>query len=133
MKRASGLCGGEHTNLLVLHSTSKRSNLAGYRAGFIAGDVALIAELLGVRKHSGMMLPTPVQAAMAAVLADQRHVLEQRERYRRRRAQLAAALLAAGFRIDDSQGSLRMLRSQSIDHSCWHTSKIGRASCRERV
>ncbi len=100
------LCGGEHTNLLVLHSTSKRSNLAGYRAGFIAGDVALIAELLGVRKHSGMMLPTPVQAAMAAVLADQRHVLEQRERYRRRRAQLAAALLAAGFRIDDSQGSL---------------------------
>ena len=90
----------------MLHSTSKRSNLAGYRAGFIAGDVALIAELLGVRKHSGMMLPTPVQAAMAAVLADQRHVLEQRERYRRRRAQLAAALLAAGFRIDDSQGSL---------------------------
>ena len=101
-----GVCGGDHTGLLALHSLSKRSNLAGYRAGFAAGDPELVAELLAVRKHAGMIPPRPVQEAMRVLLGDQVHVGEQYERYRRRRAQLRPALESAGFTIEHSQGSL---------------------------
>ena len=89
-----------------MHSLSKRSNLAGYRAGFVAGDEALVGELLAVRKHAGMIMPRPVQEAMRVLLADQHHVEEQRDRYARRRALLRPALEAAGFTIDHSEGSL---------------------------
>lgn len=106
---------GSSENLLVLHSLSKRSNLAGYRAGFVAGDRDAIAELLEVRKHSGLMLPTPVQAAMAAVLGDQDHVEQQRARYLRRRELLREALTAAGFRIDHSEGSLYLWATRGED------------------
>lgn len=97
---------GETAGLLAVHSLSKRSNMAGYRAGFVAGDINVVTELIAVRKHLGMMVPAPVQAAMIAALDDQAHVDEQRERYLRRRTTLADALGQAGFRIDDSQGSL---------------------------
>lgn len=100
------VCSGGHSRLLALHSTSKRSNMAGYRAGFVAGDHELVTELIALRKHLGMMVPDPVQAALAAALADQTHVDEQRGRYLRRRDVLRAALEEAGFRIDHSQGSL---------------------------
>ena len=100
------LCEGSPENLLVLHSMSKRSNLAGYRAGFVAGDPDVVDGLLAVRKHAGLMVPSPVQAAMTVVLGDQSHVEEQRARYLRRRAVLMDALLGAGFRIDHSEGSL---------------------------
>ena len=79
------VCDGDHTGLLAVHSLSKTSSLAGYRAGFVAGDPAVVAELLAVRKHAGMMVPTPVQAAMVAALDDDAHEREQRERYARRR------------------------------------------------
>lgn len=100
------VCGGDHTGLLAVHSLSKSSSLAGYRAGFVAGDPALVAELLAVRKHAGMMVPTPVQAAMVAALDDDVHDKLQRERYARRRAALAPALRSAGFAIDHSEGGL---------------------------
>ncbi|WIY81804.1 succinyldiaminopimelate transaminase [Propionimicrobium sp. PCR01-08-3] len=100
------LCGGSYDNIVLVNSLSKRSNLAGYRAGYLAGDPDLITELLEVRKQSGMMVPAPVQAAMVASLGDQAHVEVQRERYLRRRAVLMDALSKAGFRIDDSEGSL---------------------------
>jgi aspartate/methionine/tyrosine aminotransferase len=58
------VCGGSHDNLLAVYSLSKQSNLAGYRAAFVAGDPALIAAITEVRRHAGMMLPGPVQAAM---------------------------------------------------------------------
>ena len=67
------VCDGDHTGLLAVHSLSKTSSLAGYRAGFVAGDPAVVAELLAVRKHAGMMVPTPVQAAMVAALDDDEH------------------------------------------------------------
>jgi succinyldiaminopimelate transaminase len=86
------VCDGDHTGLLAVHSLSKTSSLAGYRAGFVAGDPAVVAELLAVRKHAGMMVPTPVQAAMVAALDDDAHEREQRERYERRRAALLPAL-----------------------------------------
>lgn len=98
--------GGSPRNLLAVHSLSKRSNLAGYRAGFVTGDPALIAELLDVRKHAGMIMPQPVQAAMAAALADDAHAEEQKERYRARRSRLRAALDAAGWCIDHSEAGL---------------------------
>jgi len=62
------VCEGSHENLLAVCSMSKRSNLAGYRAAFVAGDPALVRELLEVRKHAGMIVPAPVQAAMVAAL-----------------------------------------------------------------
>lgn len=100
------VCGGSHEGLLTVHSLSKRSNLAGYRDAFVAGDRAVVAELLAVRKHLGFMVPTPVQHAFAAALADDEHVEVQRELYANRRAVLRKALQRAGFRIDHSEGSL---------------------------
>ncbi|CAN5290704.1 succinyldiaminopimelate transaminase [soil metagenome] len=97
---------GDHTGLLAIHSLSKTSSLAGYRAGFVAGDPALVAELLAVRKHAGMMVPTPVQAAMVAALDDDVHEKQQRERYARRREVLLPAVRAAGFTVEHSEAGL---------------------------
>ncbi len=100
------VCGGSHSGLLAVYSLSKRSNLAGYRAGFVTGDPSLVAELLEVRKHAGMMVPAPVQAAMAAALSDDAHAQEQRARYAGRRARLRPALEAAGWAVHDSEAGL---------------------------
>lgn len=109
--------GGDLTGVLVLHSLSKRSNLAGYRAGLVAGDPELIAELLELRRHTGMIMPEPVQAAAAACLADEAHVAVQRERYARRRTRLAEALRVAGFRLGASAGGLYLWATR--EESCW--------------
>ncbi len=100
------VCDGDHTNLLAVHSLSKTSNLASYRAGFVTGDASLVAELLEVRKHAGMMVPLPIQAAMTAALADDEHENIQRERYRARRTTLKAAVESAGFTVDHSEAGL---------------------------
>jgi succinyldiaminopimelate transaminase len=113
------VCGDSHTGVLVVHSLSKRSNLAGYRAAFLAGDPALVADLLEVRKHAGMMLPTPVQAAMIAALADPDHVELARKRYAARREALRSALLGAGFRIEHSEAGLYLWCTRGED--CWRT------------
>ncbi|WP_175084345.1 succinyldiaminopimelate transaminase [Candidatus Frankia nodulisporulans] len=113
------VCGGSHEGLLAVHSLSKRSNLAGYRAGFVTGDPELVDGLLGVRKHAGFMLPTPVQAAMAAAYADDLHVADQRARYANRRAVLAAALSVAGFTIDHSEAGLYLWATRGED--AWAT------------
>jgi succinyldiaminopimelate transaminase len=98
--------GGDHTGLLAVHSMSKSSSLAGYRAGFVTGDPAVVAALLEVRKHAGMMVPRPVQAAMAAAAADDAHVVAQAAVYARRRTQLRAALEAWGLKIEHSEAGL---------------------------
>ena len=100
------VCDRDHTGLLAVHSLSKTSSLAGYRAGFVAGDPDVVAELLAVRKHAGMMVPTPVQAAMVAALDDDPHESEQRERYERRRAALLPALQSVGLTVEDSEAGL---------------------------
>ncbi|HET9872431.1 MAG TPA: succinyldiaminopimelate transaminase [Propionibacteriaceae bacterium] len=104
--------GGSYQNLLAVHSLSKRSNLAGYRAGFVAGDSALVSQLLAVRKHAGMIVPRPVQEAMIALLGDQDHVDLQRSRYLARRSRLRPALEAHGFTIEHSEGSLYLWASR---------------------
>jgi len=111
------VCQGSHRGLLSVHSLSKRSNLAGYRAGFVAGDSALVRELLGVRKHAGMMVPWPVQEAMRVALGDDAHVDAQRARYAHRRALLRTAFGSAGFRFEHSQGSLYLWATR--DEPCW--------------
>ncbi len=113
------VCDGDYTGVLALNSLSKRSNLAGYRAGFVAGDPALIAELLAVRKHAGMIMPAPVQAAMIAALEDESHVEAQRSRYRARRDVLMTALGKAGFTIEHSQAGLYFWITR--DEDCWQT------------
>ncbi len=94
------VCDGDYTGLFCLYSLSKQSNLAGYRAAFIAGDPERIAALSEVRKHGGFLMPAPVQHAMAVGLNDDRHVAAQREIYRRRRAVLQEAVAAAGLESD---------------------------------
>ncbi|MFB9366263.1 succinyldiaminopimelate transaminase [Kitasatospora albolonga] len=113
------VCGGDHEGLLAVHSLSKRSNLAGYRASFVAGDPVVVKELLEIRKHGGMIVPAPVQAATAAALADDAHVEEQRGRYAARRSALRAALEGYGFRIEHSEASLYLWATQG--RPCWET------------
>ena len=88
-----------------LYSLSKQSNLAGYRAAFLAGDPAIVGALTQVRKHSGMLMPAPVQAAMVAALGDDAHVAAQREIYRRRRRVLVEATAAAGLVNDPASAA----------------------------
>ncbi len=111
--------GGDLTGLLAAYSLSKQSNLAGYRAAFLAGDPALVARIAEVRKHAGMMMPAPVQHAMVAALGDHAHVAAQRERYAARRAALAPAVASSGLRIDGSQAGLYLWATAGED--CWVT------------
>ena len=110
---------GERNSVLALYSLSKQSNLAGYRAALVAGCSDLIGELLGVRKHIGLIPPEPVQAAMIAALRDDAHVAEQRERYRARRSRLRPALQNAGYRVDDSEAGLYLWVTKGQDS--WET------------
>jgi succinyldiaminopimelate transaminase len=113
------VCGGSYEGIVSVHSLSKRSNLAGYRAAFLAGDPAVLGDLLQIRKHGGMMTSAPTQAAVVAALADDVHVREQRERYAARRSALREALLRHGFRIEHSEASLYLWATR--DESCWDT------------
>ncbi len=113
------VCDGDHTGIVAVHSLSKRSNLAGYRCAFTAGDPAVIGELLAVRKNLGLQMPAPQQVAMKAALDDDAHVAEQHARYAARRAKLRGALESSGFRIDDSEGSLYLWATRG--ESCWET------------
>ena len=107
--------GGDNTNILTVLSLSKRSSMAGYRAAFIVGDPVLIARILEVRKHAGMMVPLPVQKAMTVALADDKHVAEQRTRYNARKDALRPALEAAGFTIEFSNAGLYLWCTRNED------------------
>ena len=113
------VCGDSHEGILAVHSLSKRSNLAGYRCAFVAGDPALVGELLAVRKNLGLQMPGPQQRAMVAALDDDAHVVEQHARYAARRAKLREALESAGFRIEHSEASLYLWSTR--DEDCWET------------
>ncbi len=113
---------GDVRSILSVYSLSKQSNLAGYRAAFLAGDPEIVGRLVTARKHLGLMLPAPVQAAMVAALGDDVHVVAQKERYRARRALLKPALEHAGFRIDASEAGLYLWATEGRD--AWES--IGR-------
>jgi len=111
--------GGSTRGLLAVHSLSKSANLASYRAGFVTGDPTVVAELLAVRKHAGMIVPRPVQEAMTVALADDDALAAQREKYERRRTILQKALHDNGFRIDHSEAGLYLWASRGED--AWKT------------
>jgi len=113
------VCGPSLDGVLAVHSLSKRSNLAGYRAGFLGGDPELVAALLEVRKHAGLIVPAPVQAAMVAAYGDDEHVRSQRARYAAHREVLLAAFVASGFTISGSQAVLYLWVSRG--EPCWDT------------
>lgn len=98
--------GTDLSGVLCAYSLSKQSNLAGYRAAFIAGDASIINRLLTVRKHAGMIPPGPVQIAMTVALDDDSSVAAQKELYRERRAILLPAVEAFGLRVDRSEAGL---------------------------
>jgi succinyldiaminopimelate transaminase len=100
------LTGGDNRNILAVHSLSKRSSMAGYRAGFVIGDSDLVARLREVRKHAGMIVASPIQKAMIIALSDDVHVAEQRERYNSRRERLTPALVGVGFEVEESRAGL---------------------------
>jgi succinyldiaminopimelate transaminase len=106
---------GSFDSLLCAYSLSKQSNMAGYRASFVAGCAELIAPLTNIRRQAGMMVPQPVQHAMAVALGDDAHVSVQKEIYRTRRNTLKPALESAGFRIDHSEAGLYLWATEGKD------------------
>jgi aspartate/methionine/tyrosine aminotransferase len=110
---------GDQSGILALYSTSKQSNLAGYRAAVLAGDKKVVHQLLEVRKHLGLISPAPIQAALLAVLSDDEHVHAQRERYRARRTVLLGALEATDLVVEHSEAGLYLWVSRG--ENCWDT------------
>lgn len=113
------VCEGSYDNLLAVYSLSKQSNLAGYRAAFVAGPENLIKPIVNIRMHSGLMMPAPVQKAVIAALGDEEHVAIEREIYRKRREVLLEAVKAYGFEIADSEAGLYLWATLGED--CWAT------------
>ena len=118
-KSILALTGGNNDGVLSVHSLSKRSNLAGYRAAFVIGDLKLIDQIRQIRKHAGLMVSLPVQQAMIAALSDNNHAIEQAERYARRRSRLISAFSEIGFTIEHSQAGLYVWCSKNED--CFKT------------
>jgi succinyldiaminopimelate transaminase len=114
--------GGSHEGLLAVYSLSKQSNVAGYRAAFVAGDPAIMANLVNSRKHAGMIVPYPVQEAMRVALGDDTHVQTQKDLYRGRRERLVPALQAFGLEIKDSDAGLYLW--STAGEGTWET--VGR-------
>ncbi|MFZ4117578.1 MAG: succinyldiaminopimelate transaminase [Rhodoluna sp.] len=113
------VCEGSYDNLLAVYSLSKQSNLAGYRAAFVAGPENLIKPIVNIRMHSGLIMPAPVQKAVIAALKDEEHVAIEREIYRKRREVLLEAVKAYGFEISDSEAGLYLWATLGED--CWAT------------
>jgi succinyldiaminopimelate transaminase len=109
--------------LVAVHSLSKRSNLAGLRAGFYAGDADLVHYLSEVRKHAGFMTPGPVQAVAAAVLADDVHVDTQRRRYAERLHFFTDVLAGAGIKCGQPGGSF-YLWAEAPDGDAWAATEM---------
>ena len=119
--------------VLAVHSLSKRSNMAGYRCGFLAGDGDLVAYVGSIRTHAGMMVPGPIQAAAAAAWNDDAHVDIQRARYAERRRYARSRLAEAGLvdaggpssfylwarSADPHRGRLGRHRPAGRDRACW--------------
>jgi succinyldiaminopimelate transaminase len=122
------VCDGSFDGLLAVHSLSKRSNLAGYRAGFVTGDPELVAALLEIRKHAGLIVPGPVQAAMTAALEDDAHAVVQKERYAARRSTLRSAFTVAGWTIDHSEAGLYLWATHPA-HDCWSAAELLAVEC----
>lgn len=106
--------------VVAVHSLSKRSNMAGMRVGWYAGDPEIVDYLREVRKHAGLMVPGPIQRAAAVALGDQDHVDAQRTRYRLRLRRFANVLQAVGAEVQMPAGGFYLwVRSPSGDGWEW--------------
>jgi succinyldiaminopimelate transaminase len=112
------VCGGSAEGILCLYSLSKQSNMAGYRTAFIAGDSEILSKMQVFRKQIGLIIPGPVQAAMAAGLRDTAATALQHRRYDARLHTLVEGLQAAGYDAAMPQGALYVwVKAKSGD--CW--------------
>jgi succinyldiaminopimelate transaminase len=114
--------GGSTDGLLSVYSLSKQSNLAGYRAAFVAGDSGIVENLVNSRKHAGMIVPYPIQEAMRVALGDAAHVLAQKDLYRGRRDRIVPALESFGLEIHESKAGLYLW--STAGEATWDT--VGR-------
>jgi len=104
--------------VVAVHSLSKRSNLAGLRSGFYAGDPNIIHWLREIRKHAGKMIPGPVQAAAIHAFLDDDHVEVQRNLYRERLEFLKTCFGELGFSVSLPEGTFYLwIRSEELN--CW--------------
>jgi succinyldiaminopimelate transaminase len=122
------VCAGSAEGVLAVHSLSKRSNLAGYRAGFVTGDPALVADLLAIRKQAGMLVPDPVQAAMIAAFGDEEHARVQRGRYQARRSVLWEAFTRAGWSVEHSEAGLYLWLTRP-EYDGWAAAELLASQC----
>lgn len=112
------VCDGRADGVVVLYSLSKQSNMAGYRTALLAGDAQIISRMTAFRKQLGLIMPGPVQAAMAAGLRDAASVRAQHNRYHDRLGELVCALRGYGYRVNMPQGALYVwTKAKSAD--CW--------------
>lgn len=109
---------GDNDGVVAVHSLSKRSNLAGLRVGFYAGDPDLVGYLSEVRKHAGFMVPGPAQAAAVAALGSQDEVVLQRERYLGRLEAMRDVLAGMGIEVDLPGGGF-YLWVEAPDGDAW--------------
>lgn len=111
----SRVCGESQWLVFSVYSLSKQSNFAGYRGAFIAGDAEIMPNLINSRKHAGMIVPAPVQAAMAAALNDDAHVEAQKNLYRARRDLLLPAVQKFGLTVENSEAGLYLWATAGED------------------
>lgn len=111
----SRVCGESQQLVFSVYSLSKQSNFAGYRGAFIAGDAEIMPNLINSRKHAGMIVPAPVQAAMAAALNDDAHVEAQKDLYRARRDLLLPAVQKFGLTVENSEAGLYLWATAGED------------------
>lgn len=111
----SRVCGESQQLVFSVYSLSKQSNFAGYRGAFIAGDAEIMPNLINSRKHAGMIVPAPVQAAMAAALNDDAHVEAQKNLYRARRDLLLPAVQKFGLTVENSEAGLYLWATAGED------------------
>lgn len=111
----SRVCGESQRLVFSVYSLSKQSNFAGYRGAFIAGDTEIMPNLINSRKHAGMIVPAPVQAAMAAALNDDAHVEAQKNLYRARRDLLLPAVQKFGLTVENSEAGLYLWATAGED------------------
>lgn len=111
----SRVCGESQQLVFSVYSLSKQSNFAGYRGAFIAGDAEIMPNLINSRKHAGMIVPAPVQVAMAAALNDDAHVEAQKDLYRARRDLLLPAVQKFGLTVENSEAGLYLWATAGED------------------
>ena len=78
--------------LIALTSLSKRSNVPGLRSGFVAGDESIIKQFLLYRTYHGSAMSPVVQAASIAAWDEETHVVQNRNLYRTKFAEVTPVL-----------------------------------------